>query len=109
MSKKASCVHLEIAEMLAVHTGVDEPRDKIVWWMGRGLAFGDHRVEVGREVGHDASQTLTFGSVLSAVLRRVGGLHDDVGPFSEAGVIRRIDAEEMRDHSGRDRCHVIGH
>ena len=95
--------HLEIGEALAVDFGVDEPRDEVVGWIGRGLAFGDHRVEVGGEVGRDAGEALAVDSVLSAVLRRVGGLHDEVGPLGEAGVIGGIDAEEMRDHGGRDR------
>ena len=101
--------HLEIGESLAIHTGIDKPRDEVVRWIGRGLPFGNHLVEVGREVRRDPSQALAFGSILPAVLGRVGGLHDEVGPLGETRVIRRIDAEEMRDHRRRDWCHVVGH
>ena len=36
-------------------------------------------------------------------------MHDEVGPLGKAGVIGGIDAEEMRDDGGRDRCYVVGH
>src|SRR6185503_11742265 len=70
---------------------------------------GDHRVEVRGEVGRDAGQALAVGAVFPAVLRRVRGLHDDVGPLGEANVIRGIDAEKVGDHRRRDGSYVVGH
>ena len=50
--------HLEVGEALAVDLGVEQPGDEVVGRIGRGAALGDHRVEVGGELGRDAGEAL---------------------------------------------------
>lgn len=108
-SSLASDAPGEVGEALAVDLGMHEPGGEVVGRMGRGLAVGDHPVEVGGELGYHPGQAFAVVTVVSPVLGGVRALHDDVGPLGEPVMIFRVGAEEVCDHRGRDRRDVLGH